>query len=59
MTVDFNFDEEKPKSERDATIAKILGQFSGLSPEKQAEVMKYIDYVNQKDDIKKGRGHIS
>jgi len=49
MTINFDFDKEKPEGERDERIVKILEQFSHLSPAKQEEVLKYIDYLDKKE----------
>ncbi len=59
MTIDFKFDEDKPKSERDEKIVKILEQFSRLSPEKQEEVMKFIDYLDKQAGQTAGQGPVT
>ena len=52
MTVEFNFDEDSAEDEkgetRDEKIVRILQLFSRLSPEKQEEVLKFIDYLDRK-----------
>jgi hypothetical protein len=56
MTIDFKFDDEKPRSDRDEKIVKIMEQFSRLSPEKQEEVLKFTDYLEKGSAGKAGPG---
>lgn len=57
MTIDFGFEDKKPKGERDEKIVKIMEQFSGLSPEKQEEVMKFIEFLEKHPEEKTGQDH--
>ncbi len=55
MTIEFNFGEEKPSSKKDEKIGRIAKQFSRLSPEKQEEVLKFLDYLERKTGEETGQ----
>lgn len=53
MTIEFNSEEDQPQeAAKGERIAKILQQFSRLSPEKQEAVLKFIDYLEKKRERK-------
>lgn len=58
MTIDLSFDDDQPKSEKDEKknkiIVKILEEFSHLSPERQEEVIKYIEFLEKQAVQKDG-----
>lgn len=59
MTIEMGSSDEQPKEARDKRIVKILEQFSRLLPEKQEEVMKFIEYLGKKTEQKEGQGPVT
>lgn len=62
MTIEMgsNDGQEQLKGAADKRILKILGQFSSLSPEKQEEVIKFVEYIqNQKEGNEAGQGPVT
>lgn len=57
MSLNFGSGNEKPEGVRDERIVRILERFSHLSPERQEEVMKFLDYLEKKvaDEEKSGQ----
>ncbi len=60
VTIEMGSSAEQPKEARDKRIVKIAEQFSGLSPEKQEEVMKFVEYLfNKKEGNEAGQDPVT
>ena len=60
MTIEMGSSDDQSEGARDKRIVKILGQFSDLSPEKQEEVVKFVEYLfNKKGGNEAGQGPVT